>query len=160
MAPTTLAHTKLSNRRSGNDRRNRAGISIRFFMGAGARKSIRRQEDRDRIFFVDWYGSKLFVAILAVIFLSVLDGFLTLLLLNHGAYEVNPIMAYLLDVSPFAFVAGKYALTCMVALIGLMLRNVVIRRIKLPTYAFLYLLAGAFAAVVAWELYLISVVIS
>ena len=132
MAPTTLAHTKLSNRRSGNDRRNRAGISIRLFMGAGARESIRRQEDRDRIFFVDWYGSKLFVAILA----------------------------YLLDVSSFAFVTGKYALTCMAALIGLMLRNVVIRRIKLPTYALLYLLAGAFAAVVAWELYLISVVIS
>jgi hypothetical protein len=129
-------------------------------MGAGARESIRRQEDRDRIFFVDWYGSKLFVAILAVIFLSVLDGFLTLLLMNRGAYEVNPIMAYLLDVSSFAFVTGKYALTCMAALIGLMLRNVVIRRIKLSTYALLYLLAGAFAAVVAWELYLISVVIS
>ena len=81
-------------------------------------------------------------------------------MLNHGAYEVNPIMAYLLDVSSFVFVAGKYALTCMVALIGLMLRNVVIRRIKLPNYVFLYLLAGAFTAVVAWELYLISVVIS
>ena len=100
------------------------------------------------------------MAILAVIFLSALNGFLTLLLMDQGAYEVNPIMAYFLNVSPFAFVASKYALTCMAALIGLMLRNVVIRRIKRPTYALLYLLAGAFAAVVAWELYLISVVIS
>jgi hypothetical protein len=62
------------------------------------------------------------VAILAVVFLSViLDGFLTLLLLDRGAYEVNPLMAYVLDISPSAFLAGKYALTCMAALIVLVI---------------------------------------
>lgn len=70
-------------------------------VGAGKRKTNRRQDDRDKIFFVDWYSPKLFVALLAGVSLSVVDGFLTLLLMGHGAYEeVNPIMAYALSVSP------------------------------------------------------------
>ena len=100
------------------------------------------------------------MAILAVVFLSIVDGFLTLFLIGRGAYEVNPVMAYLLDVSPSTFVIVKYALTCMAALIVLMLRNVIIRRIKLPTHVLLYFFAGIFAAIVAWELYLTSAVIN
>ena len=97
------------------------------------------------------------MAILAGIFLSIVDGFLTLLLMSRGAYEVNPIMTYALSVSPSAFVASKYVLACISALIVLMLRDVVVvRRRKLPTHVLLYLFVGAFALVVAWELYLFS----
>ncbi len=159
MAPTTLTYTEMNNRRSGNDRRNRAGISIRLLVGAGKRESVRRLDDRGRVFFVDRYSPKLFVAILTGIFLSIADGFLTLLLMGHGAYEVNPVMAYALSVSPSAFVASKYALTCIAALIVLMLRDVVVvRGKKLPPHVLLYLFVGGFALVVAWELYLFSIV--
>ena len=54
------------------------------------------------------------------------DAFLTLLLMDRGAYEVNPIMAYALSVNTSAFVASKYVLTCIAALIVLMLRDVVV----------------------------------
>ena len=157
MAPVTSTYTELNNRRSGNDRRNRAGINFRLFVGAGKRESVRRLDDRGRIFFVDWYSPKLFVAILAGISLSIVDGFLTLLLMDRGAYEVNPIMAYALSVSPSAFVASKYVLTCIAALIVLMLRDVVVvRKRKIPPHVLLYFFVGGFAAVVAWEIYLIS----
>ena len=157
MAPTTLTYTEMNNRRSGNDRRNRAGISIRLLVGAGKRKSVRRLGDRGRIFFVDWYSPKLFIAILAGIFLSIIDGILTLLLMSRGAYEVNPIMAYALSVSPSAFVASKYVLTSLAALIVLMLRDVVVvRKRKIPPHVLLYFFVGGFALVVAWELYLFS----
>ncbi len=102
MATTTLAYTELINRRSGKDRRSRAGISFRLLVGAGKRETIRRQDDMDKIFFVDWYSPKLFVALLAGVSLSVVDGFLTLLLMGHGAYEVNPIMAYALSVIAYS----------------------------------------------------------
>ena len=152
-----MAPTEFINRRSGNDRRNRAGINFRLLVGAGKRESVRRLDDRGRIFFVDWYSPKLFVAILAGISLSIVDGFLTLLLMDRGAYEVNPIMAYALSVSPSAFVASKYVLTCIAALIVLMLRDVVVvRGRKVPTHVLLYFFVGVFAAVVAWELYLFS----
>ena len=152
-----MAYTELINRRSGKERRSRAGISLRLLVGAGKRETIRRQDDRDKIFFVDWYSPKLFVALLAGVSLSVVDGFLTLLLLGHGAYEVNPIMAYALSVSPSAFVASKYLLTCIAALIVLMLREVVVvRKRKHPPNMLLCLFVGSFALVVAWEIYLLS----
>ncbi len=159
MVSTTLANTELINRRSGKDRRNRSGFSIRLLVGAGKRGNVRRIGDRGRIFFVDRYSPKLFAAILAGIFLSIVDAFLTLLLMGHGAYEVNPIMAYALSISPSVFVASKYVLTCIAALIVLMLRDVVVvRGKKLPPHVLLYLFVGGFALVVAWELYLFSIV--
>jgi len=54
MALPTLTYTDFNSRKSGNDRRNRAGISIRLLVGAGKRESFRRLGDRGRIFFVDW----------------------------------------------------------------------------------------------------------
>jgi hypothetical protein len=161
MASSTLACTGLINRRSGKDRRSRAGFSTRLLFGAGKRENVRRLGDRGRIFFVDRYSPKLFVAILAGIFLSVVDAFLTLLLMGHGAYEVNPVMAFALEVGPSAFVAGKYVLTCVAALIVLMLRDVVVvRGKKLPPHVLLYFFVGGFAVVVAWEIFLVSIVAS
>lgn len=146
-------------KRSKNDRRTRTGISIRMLVGAGKRESMRRQDDRQKVILFDWYSPKLFVTILIVLILSIVDGFLTLFLLEHGAYEVNPIMAYLIDVSPSAFVAVKYSLTCMAALIVLILSNVLTRITRFSAHTLLYFFAGVFMVVVVWELYLISYVI-
>ena len=54
--------------RSGTDRRKQTGINMRMFAGKGARRSIRRQEDQGRIFFVDQYSPVLFVAIVGILF--------------------------------------------------------------------------------------------
>ena len=108
----------------------------------------------------DWYSPKLFVTILIVLILSIVDGFLTLFLLEHGAYEVNPIMAYLIDVSPSAFVAVKYSFdlhgcsNCFNTKQCLYSYNQILG----PYIAVLFLQAF-FMVVVVWELYLISYVI-
>jgi hypothetical protein len=47
---------KDKNIRSGIDRRKQAGLNLRTLAGNGNRKVIRRQEDQDRIFFVDRYS--------------------------------------------------------------------------------------------------------
>jgi hypothetical protein len=133
----------MNNRRSGSDMRGSTGFSARLLFGAGLRESVRHLDDRGRIFFVDRYSPTLFVGLLVGLSLSVLDGLLTLPLIGHGAYEVNPVMAYVLDISPSAFVASKYVLTCVSALV-LMLRDVVVvRGKKLPPHVLLYLFVGA-----------------
>jgi len=69
-------------------------------------------------------------------------------------------MTFVLSVSPVAFVASKYVLTCVAAMIVLMLRDVVvIRGKKLPAHVLLYIFVGFFAAVVVWEIYLFSGII-
>ncbi len=53
--------------------------------------------------------------------------------------------------------ASKYLLTCIAALIVLMLREVVVvRKRKLPPHVLLCLFIGSFALVVAWEIYFLS----
>ena len=127
--------------------------------GAGNRKTIRRQEDQGRIFFVDHYSPVLFVAVVGILFLCVIDAILTLFLLNHGAYETNPVMAYLLNISPYAFFIPKYSIT-VIGTFGLfMFRAVVIRKLNVRTHSLLSLIVCVYLAVVAWELYLIYFVI-
>ncbi|UCD77990.1 MAG: hypothetical protein JSW26_21660 [Desulfobacterales bacterium] len=144
-----------SDRRSGADRRKRVWFNIRILVGDGNRRSFRRKEDRDRIFLVDQYSPVLFMTIVAILFLCAIDALLTLFLLNHGAYETNPIMAYLLNIGPYFFFIPKYGIT-LIATAGLFLfRGVVLRRLNVNTHSLLFLIAWFYAAVVTWELYLV-----
>jgi len=150
---------KNSNRRSGIDRRKPAAFSARLLVGHGNRSTFRRQGDQSRIFLVDQYSPVLFVTIVGILFLSAVDALLTLFLLNHGASEVNPLMAYLLTIGPYAFFIPKYAMTIF-AVFGLfMFRTVVFKRFNISTHALLYLLGWIYVAVVGWELYLVFHVI-
>ncbi len=148
-----------NSRRSGNDRRKQTGISMRMIVGNGNRMIIRRQEDRGRIFLVDQYSPVLFVTIVCILFLCVIDALLTLFLLNHGAYETNAIMAYLLSIGPYAFFVPKFVLTIIATICLFMFRGVVIQKLNVSTHSFLYFLAWMYVAVVAWELYLVYNVI-
>jgi hypothetical protein len=144
------------NNRSGKDRRTKSGFNIRSFLFGGKRETIRRQEDTRRIFYVDRYSPRLVAVIVAIISLSVIDGFLTLFLLDHGAYETNPVMAYFLEFGPYTFFTFKYLLTIIPAVGLLMFRNVFLAPIRIYTHTLLYFITVAFMAVVVWEFYLIS----
>ena len=55
-----------------------------------------------------------FLLVLALVTLlaSLLDGFLSLRLLQHGAQEINPLLAGFLEHGPLQFILGKHFLTC------------------------------------------------
>jgi len=132
---------------------------MRTFIGNGNRSTIRRQEDRDRIFLVDQYSPVLFAVIAAILFLCAIDALLTLYLLKHGAYETNLLMAYLLSIGPFEFFIFKYVLT-FVATFGLFLfRAVIISRLKISPHTLLHFIAWIYVSIVAWELYLVYYVV-
>ena len=154
-------YTKLAfgtDKRLGSDRRKQRSFSTRSFLQGGRRGLIRRQEDTKRIFYADHYSPKLFAVIVSILFLSVIDALLTLFLIDNDAYELNPIMAYFLDVGPYTFFAIKYALTCITAISLLMFRNVFFRPLKIYTHSLFYFFSLAFMAVVAWELFLSFIV--
>jgi hypothetical protein len=143
-----------ANRRAGGDRRKQTGINIRMLAGDGSRKIVRRQEDKGRILFVDQYSPVLFVTIVGILFLCAIDAILTLHLLNHGAYEANPLMAYLLNIGPKTFFIPKYAITLISTLSLFTFRDIVFRKLQITINSLLYLIAGIYSAVVGWELYL------
>jgi hypothetical protein len=121
------------------------------------RKSLRRAEGRSGLKLVDEYNPSSMGFIVTLLALSLIDGFM-LLALDHGVYEVNPIMAFCLAFGPLFFMAGKFLLTCFGATCLLVASNspvfggrIHVRDI-FPAMLFLYLMA------IAWSAYLYATV--
>lgn len=144
--------------RSGNDRRTKSGLNIRSLLVGGKRQKIRRQQDIGRIFYLDQYSPGLFFIIVSILFLCVLDALLTLRLLDRGAYELNPVMAYFLEFGPFVFFMSKYLFTITALLCLLMFRNIAVRMIKIRAVSLLYFMVAFYFVVVAMELYFVFTV--
>jgi len=115
---------------------------------------VRRDSDRRRVILLDWYPEKLFATASLVLVLSATDALLTLYLLNHGAYEVNPVMAYFLEKGSMTFWMVKYMLTAFSVTLLVIVSDVFIRFVRMYTRDLLKLFAGMYAAVIAWQLFL------
>jgi hypothetical protein len=98
--------------RCGQDRRLKPTPFLsRYALTGGRRKNVRRKHDRRKHIFVDVYDTRLFIAIFALLIMNVLDGFLTLLLINENLIvEANPFMAFCLDYGHVPFFWVKYLL--------------------------------------------------
>lgn len=102
---------------------------------------------------IDWHDSRWFAVALLIVILSCADAFLTLRLLEDGAYEANPVMAALLDGSPHGFALAKIGLTS----IGVILLTMVARARafgRIPVGVVLYTVLLGYATLVAYEYWL------
>jgi len=147
-------------RRSGVDRRGTNGPKLRSLLLGGRREEIRRRTDRQKWAYVDRYQQSLFGVIVIILFLSVVDAILTLLLIHHGAMEINPIMAFYLGLGPYPFLFVKYALTSAGLVVLVLFRGRFITSRWLKADVLLYVILAAFLGVVSWELYLIHKVLA
>lgn len=142
-------------RRSGDERRANHTPFFKFLFFGGKRQKLRRIEDSRRITVFDYYQPTLLFAILIVLCLSLLDATLTLMLLDKGAVELNPVMRYYITLGPVIFVLVKYSLTALALVIMLVLHAIISARYRIGS--FLLPLCGlAFGSVVIWELYLLA----
>jgi hypothetical protein len=142
-------------KRCGRDRRTHQFPKIKYLLFSGRRARARRKEDRYQTFYFDRYSSKLFAAIMAILFLSVLDALLTLHLIENGSTEINPLMSYFLKSGTLVFLVTKYFLTCMGVIILLLFRNAFIARSTTHGQHLFSYIIGVFSTVIVWELVLI-----
>lgn len=149
-----------ADRRTGGDRRFRKKSNLRFLLYGGRRITGRRFEDRQRILYLDRYRPLHFVVIMFILFLSIMDAWLTLFLINHGAIELNPIMAFYLAFGPYTFMFVKYGLTCAGVIILLLVKNAFLSPLRVHAEAMFYLVLAAFLGVISWEIYLIHKVLA
>ena len=143
-------------RRSGGDRRLQRNVRLRFLFWGGRRIKGRRHEDRQRLMYFDRYRQSHFTIIALILFFSVMDALLTLELINRGAVELNPIMAFYLAIDPRTFLLVKYGLTSAGVVILLLCHNFFIRTIRIRVGVLLYLALAAFLGVFSWQVYLIG----
>ena len=101
----------------------------------------------------DWFHPQWLAVGMAVLLLSVADAFLTLILISHGASEMNPFMEPLVHGSGHSFAYWKFGLTgTSVAIL------VILARLRLWGRAVgnvLYVAMALYAVLVAYELFLL-----
>lgn len=143
-------------RRSGKERRAYGGLQMRRPFSPIRRKVLRRRDDRKSLYYVDEYTPRLVIPILLILLLSMLDAFFTLVLIDNGAVEINPLMAFYLEVGPGVFLTVKYLLTCLSLFVLLMFSHRVAQSMKMESIKIFSFIIVAFTGVVVWQLYLIS----
>ena len=142
-------------KRLGIDRRTNNKARFKYLLFNGRRERFRRDEDRGKAFIFDRYNQNLFLAITAILILSIVDAVLTLVVIQRGASELNPVMAYFLEHGSVTFIVAKYVLTSIGVLILLIFKNVFLTKIKIYTHSLFPCVIFVFIVVIAWELFLI-----
>jgi len=117
------ADTAFQDKRYIQDRRLNRRISLKHFIFGGRRQELRRTEDKQGLNFVDEYSPTLMGLIILLLILSIVDGLMTLHLLDNDVLELNPIMSFCLDLGPWFFLTTKFLLTCFGAICLLVVSN-------------------------------------
>ena len=97
--------------REGPDRRQQPTSPWSAFRPGGRRMQNRRTDEHGTPYYVDRFPASTFMLILALLAATILDGVLTLQLIDAGCEEINPLMSQLLSIGVVPFLVGKYALT-------------------------------------------------
>ena len=111
---------ELSDSRLDPDRREFSWRTVVYGFLRSRRRDSRRDSESNPMF-VDWHHPWLFFLATGIMFMSGLDAFFTLQLLDRGAIEVNPVMALMIGQGTLAFASSKMVLTgvCVLALVFL-----------------------------------------
>jgi hypothetical protein len=144
-----------SERRAGFDRREQRLAAYWH----GARNPRRRSGRRlaDRIYpIVDWHSPRVLALVFAILALCVCDGVLTIVLMSHGAVELNPLLQPLLPQSLGLFAALKLGLTATGALVLVICSRMRLFRI-LPGETLLYFVLGCYVVLIFHQLRMLEV---
>lgn len=143
-------------RRSDQDRRQKNIPFYKLLLSTGKRRTLRRVEDCKRIVELDHYPPILLISILIVLCLSLLDAALTLVLLDKGAVELNPVMLHYINLGPGTFVMVKYGITALALMIMVGLNAIISVRWRIVSTLMFPSCVLVFGSVVVWELYLLA----
>jgi hypothetical protein len=148
-------HTR-GERRAAPDRRRHSWRTVTYcgLHGRGRRHQARRQ---DHSYYLDRYEYGLVFVGLLVMLLSCVDALLTLFLLDRGAYEVNYLMARLLDMGVRPFILAKIIITAAGVLFLLMHAHFRLLRVT-SGKRMLQVLAAIYGLLIGWEAVLLGVV--
>lgn len=130
------------------------GVDDEKNLKKGVREDVCRRIDR-RTSFLDRYSEVIFTLISLILIFSLLDALFTLVLIDNGATEMNPLMAFYLNIGPATFVAVKYGMTSLSILVLLISSHNSTKNLKSKATSLFLIVFLAVAGVIPWQLYLI-----
>ena len=96
--------------RTVKDRRKQPTPAISRFTLWGRRKTFRRKGDQERGGYVDHYHSGLLIPLTLALGLTVLDAFFTMMILNDGGWEINPVVRSVIQLYGERFWIWKFVI--------------------------------------------------
>lgn len=112
---TTNQTSTTPNSRQFVERTDRRQVAVGFLSKHrlnGRRKNFRRKdESNSATHYVDRYSRQTSFASMIILLLCIVDAFMTLNLLNHGATEANLVMRLAIEEGVAAFILTKYLMT-------------------------------------------------
>ncbi|MBI5434497.1 MAG: hypothetical protein HZA52_16805 [Planctomycetes bacterium] len=133
----------------GPDRRNRPTPRFSRFTFLGGRRRKPRRESELEGAFVDQYSGRLLVLLCWIAVMNSADSFFTLVHLQNGGIELNPVAGAMLGLGRLGFVTMKGTLITIPLLVLCQHKNFAIAR------AGLWLASGAYTLLLAYHLSLL-----
>jgi hypothetical protein len=96
--------------RTVKDRRKQPTPAISRFTLRGRRKTFRRKEDQERGGYIDCYHSGLLIPLTLAVGLTVLDALFTMMILNDGGWEINPVVRSVIQLYGDKFWVWKFVI--------------------------------------------------
>lgn len=97
-------------RRFFEDRRRRPTPLLSRYTLWGRRKTLRRKEDQERGGYVDRYDPALLFLLVLIVGLNILDSVFTMIILDCGGREINPIVRSAIEVYGDQFWVWKFSI--------------------------------------------------
>jgi hypothetical protein len=142
-------------RRHRSDRRRRLWWSVCYGSFNPRRRTPPRRLDDSRFHSLDWHSAHLLAVAIGILLLCVVDAFMTVMLLQGGAYEVNPIMAALVYRSVALFAALKMGLTgASITLMVILARYRFLRVVRVEWA--LYGVLVVYASLIGYEVWMLK----
>ncbi len=113
-----------------------------------------RRDGEDTNNYVDWYGHWTLMATFTIILLCSVDAFLTIVLLSHGATEMNILMDWLIQKDIRSFAVVKMSITGLALLVLVMHLNFRIYKIFVVRYL-IFALVPMYTLLIAHELHML-----
>jgi hypothetical protein len=98
------------NKRIIKDRRKQSTPFFSRYTFWGRRKTFRREGDQQRGGYIDLYSSGLLSLLILILGLNILDSFFTLMILDLGGWELNPVVGSAIDLYGDSFWIWKYGI--------------------------------------------------
>jgi len=90
------------------DRRKQPTPGLSRYTFLGRRRNFRRKPDQKRGGYTDCYSERLFFILILIVGLNILDSFFTLIILDRGGWEVNPIVRSVIELYGDGFCVWKF----------------------------------------------------
>ena len=141
---------KESDNRFLRDRRKEPTKGLSRYTFFGRRRAFRRKTDQEKGGYTDRYSAALFFVLVLIVGLNLLDSFFTMIILDQGGWEINPIVGCAIQVCGYEFWIWKYIIVSVSLILLCLHSNFGPTRMLINAVGFIYV------TVVAYQVFLLS----